>query len=51
MKSKRMRWTGHAVRIGYRRNAYGIFIIKSEGKRPLGRSVVGKIILKRISGK
>jgi hypothetical protein len=32
-----MRWTGHVARMGAKRNAYRIFVGKSEGKRPLGR--------------
>jgi hypothetical protein len=38
IKSKRMRWAGHVARIGEKRNAYGILLIKPEGKRPLRRS-------------
>jgi hypothetical protein len=38
IKSRRMRWTGHAVRMGEKRNAYKILVGKSEGKRPLGRA-------------
>jgi hypothetical protein len=37
MKSRRMRWAGHATRIGENRNAYRIMLGKQEGKRPLGR--------------
>jgi hypothetical protein len=33
----RMRWAGHAARMGERRNAYRILVGKPEGKRPLGR--------------
>jgi hypothetical protein len=32
-----MRWAGHVAQIGPKRNAYRIFVGKSEGKRPLGR--------------
>jgi hypothetical protein len=32
-----MRWTGHVAGIGKKRNAYRIFVRKSEEKRPLGR--------------
>jgi hypothetical protein len=35
--SRRMRWVGHAVRIGERRGAYRILVRKPEGRRPLGR--------------
>jgi hypothetical protein len=37
IKSRRMRWTGHAVRMGERMNAYRILVGKPEGKRSLGR--------------
>jgi hypothetical protein len=37
IKSKRMRWAGHVIRIGETRNAYRILVGKPEGKRPLGR--------------
>jgi hypothetical protein len=36
-KSRRMRWAGHAARMGETRNAYRILVGKPEGKRPLGR--------------
>jgi hypothetical protein len=36
-KSRRMRWAGHAARMGDRRNAYRILVGKPEGRRPLGR--------------
>jgi hypothetical protein len=36
-KSRRMSWTGHVARMGEKRNAYRIFVGKSNGKRPLGR--------------
>jgi hypothetical protein len=37
IKSRRMRWAGHVVRMGKTRNAYRILVAKPEGKRPLGR--------------
>jgi hypothetical protein len=37
IKSRRMRWAGHAARIGERRNAYKILVGNPEGRRPLGR--------------
>jgi hypothetical protein len=37
IKSRSMRWAGHAARMGERRNAYRILVGKPEGKRPLGR--------------
>jgi hypothetical protein len=35
MKSRSMRWTGHAARMGEKRNAYRILVGKPERKRPL----------------
>jgi hypothetical protein len=32
-----MRWAGHVVRIGEKRNVYRLLVRKPEGKRPLGR--------------
>jgi hypothetical protein len=37
IKSKRTRWAGHLTRMGEKRNAYRILVVKSEGNRPLGR--------------
>jgi hypothetical protein len=37
MKSRRMRWAGHAARMGEKRNAYRILVGKPEVRRPLGR--------------
>jgi hypothetical protein len=37
IKSRRMRWEGHATRVEEKTNAYRIFVGKAEGKRPLGR--------------
>jgi hypothetical protein len=37
IKSRKMRWAGHAARMGERRNAYRNLVGKPEGKRPLGR--------------
>jgi hypothetical protein len=36
-KSRRMRWAGHVARIGEKRNAYRILVVKPEGRRLLGR--------------
>jgi hypothetical protein len=36
IKRRRMRWAGHAARMG-ERNAYRLLVGKPEGKRPLGR--------------
>jgi hypothetical protein len=38
IKSRRMGWTRHVIRMGQKRNAYRILVEKPEGKRPLGRS-------------
>jgi hypothetical protein len=35
IKSRRMRWAGHAARKGERRNASRILVGKPDGKRPL----------------
>jgi hypothetical protein len=37
VKSRRMRWAGHAVHMGQMKNAYKIMVGKSKGKRPLKR--------------
>ena len=37
IKSQRMGWVGHVVRIGEKRNDYRILDGKPEGKKPLGR--------------
>ena len=37
IKSRRMRWAGHVVRMGERRGAYRVLVGKHGGKRPLGR--------------
>jgi hypothetical protein len=37
IRSRRMRWAWHVVRIGEAKNAYRILVGKPEGKRPLGR--------------
>jgi hypothetical protein len=39
IKSRGMRWAGHAARMVEKRNAYSILVGKPEGKRPLGRSM------------
>jgi hypothetical protein len=38
IKSRRMRWTGHAARVGEGRGAYRVLVGRTEGRRPLGRS-------------
>jgi hypothetical protein len=36
-KSRRMRWAGHAARMGEERGVYRDLVGKPEGRRPLGR--------------
>jgi len=49
IKSRRMRWAGHVVRMGERRDLHRMLVGKPEGKRPLGRP--RRIILSWIFGK
>jgi hypothetical protein len=37
IKSRRMRWTGHVVRMGKGRGVYRVLVGRLESKRPLGR--------------
>jgi hypothetical protein len=37
IKLRRMRWAGHVARMGEKRSAYRLLVVKPEGKRPLGR--------------
>jgi len=37
IKSRRMRWVGHVVRMGERRGVHRVLVGKPEGKRPLWR--------------
>jgi hypothetical protein len=37
IKSRRMIWAGHIVRVGEKRHAYRVLVGKPEGTRPLGR--------------
>jgi hypothetical protein len=37
VKSGRMRWAGHVVRMGEERRVHMVLVGKTEGKRPLGR--------------
>jgi len=37
IKSRRMRWAGHAARLGEERGVYRVLVGKPEGKRPMGR--------------
>jgi ribosomal protein L35AE/L33A len=49
IKSRRLRWAGHVVRMRERRGACRVLVGKLEGNSPLGRSGVdGRIILKLI---
>jgi len=36
-KSRRMRWAGHVVGMGDSRDAYGVLVERTEGKKQLGR--------------
>jgi hypothetical protein len=36
-KSRRVRWAGHAARMGEGRGVYRVLVVKPEGERPLGR--------------
>jgi hypothetical protein len=38
IKSRRMRWAGHVVRMEEKRKAYRLLVGKPEAKRPLGSS-------------
>jgi hypothetical protein len=37
IKSRRMKWVGHAAQMGGKRNVYRMLVGKPGGKRPLGR--------------
>jgi hypothetical protein len=37
IKSRKMKWVGHAARMGEKRNAYRVLAGKPEGKRPHAR--------------
>jgi hypothetical protein len=37
IKSRRMRWAGHAARMGEGRNVYRVLVGRPERERPLGR--------------
>jgi len=43
-----MRWAGHVERKGERRGVYRVLVGKPEGKKPLGRLRLRKIILRWI---
>jgi hypothetical protein len=48
IKSRRMRWAGHVARIGEKISAYRILVLKPEGKRPLGRPRLRRVMLRWI---
>ena len=37
IKSRKIRWAGHVIRMEENRGAYRVLVGKPEGKRPLGR--------------
>jgi hypothetical protein len=37
IKSRMMKWAGHVVRMGKKRNTHSMLVRKPEGRRPLGR--------------
>ena len=37
IKSRRLRWAGHVVRLGEGTGVYRVLVGKPEGKRPVGR--------------
>jgi hypothetical protein len=53
IKSKRMRWAGHAVRRGLKLNSYRVLVGKPELRRQIGRPKLGledniKIVFREI---
>ena len=40
-----MRWAGYEACMRERRGAYGVFVLKPEGRRPLGRPIHNLIII------
>jgi hypothetical protein len=44
MKVRKMRWAGHVARMGEKRNAYRLLVGRPEGRRPLGRPILGWIL-------
>jgi len=51
IKTRKMSWAGHVVRIGVMRNAYRVLVRKPEGKRPDRSCRLDERILKFISNK
>jgi hypothetical protein len=47
-KSRRIRWAGHAARMGEKQNAYRILVVKPDGDYYEDQDVGGWIILKWI---
>jgi hypothetical protein len=43
IKTRRMRWAWHAIRMREKRNAYRLLVGKPEGKRPLGRRSLRRV--------
>jgi hypothetical protein len=41
VKSRRIRWAGHVARMGEDRDVHRVLVGKPEGKRPLGRPILG----------
>jgi hypothetical protein len=37
IKSRRKRWAGHVARMGEKKGAYRILVMRPEGRRPLGK--------------
>ena len=48
VKSRRMGWARRVARMGEGRGVHRVLVGKPEGKRPLGRDVDGRIILRWI---
>jgi hypothetical protein len=42
----RMKWAGHAVHMGERRNGYRVLVGNPEQDRPLGRPILARTISK-----
>jgi hypothetical protein len=52
IKSRKMRWAGHAARMEERRSAYRVLVGKPEASRPFRKQDVdGRLILRLISEK
>jgi hypothetical protein len=51
IKSRGMRWAGHAARVGETRGVYGVLVGKTEGKRPRPRwGIILRWIFKKWDG-